>query len=305
MSRVGVPPLLKAPALAERRRRRAIRVDPVDILAVVALGVGALVVVAPFLWILSASLRPITESFALPPRWLPTQFDLESYRRLFAANVPLLQFFANSLKVSGLATLGILVTSSLAGYAFARLRFPYRNLLFGLLLASLMIPIQVTIIPLYIIMRNLGLVNDHLSLILPAVTGAFAPGIQAAFGIFFMRQFFLSFPQDLLDAARVDGAGHFGAFWRIALPLAKPSLAALGIITFLASWNNYFLPLIFLNAIDKMTLTVGIVALREPFSTGSPIILAAVVLIILPVLIVFLVGQKWIVDSMTRAGIRG
>jgi multiple sugar transport system permease protein len=186
----------------------------------------------------------------------------------------------------------------MAGFAFARLRFPGRDLLFILLLASLMVPGQVTIIPVFIIMRNLGLVDSHWALILP--------GLTSAFGVFLLRQYFLTMPQDLLDAARIDGAGPWTMFMRVALPLAGPSLAALAIITFNSTWNSYFAPLIFINSWDKMTLPLGITALRGYMGSGSPaVVMAAVTMTIAPVLLVFLLAQRWFIQGITQSGIKG
>jgi len=269
-----------------------------DLLALVVLSVGAVLMMLPFLWMFSTSLRPIQESFKLPPAWFPTEFHFETYTAVFQSSVPILNFAMNSVKVTFFVTLGQLITCSMAGYAFARLRFPFRNTLFLLLLASLMVPGQVTIIPVFIIMKQLGLIDNHLSIILPFLT--------SAFGVFLLRQFFLTLPQDLIDAAKIDGAGPWTTFMRVALPLAGPSLAALTIITFNNTWNNYFYPLIFLNTWEKMTLPLGITALRGYLSSNSAsVVMAAVSLAILPVLIIFLVAQRWFIAGITRTGIKG
>ena len=266
--------------------------------AVVVLGIGAVLMILPFMWMFSTSLRPITESYKLPPAWFPTEFHWETYTAVFQSSVPVIQFAANSVKVTFFVTLGQLITCSMAGFAFARLRFPFRNLLFLLLLASLMVPGQVTIIPVFIIMRNLGLVDSHLSIILPFLT--------SAFGVFLLRQFFLTLPQDLIDAAKIDGAGAWTTFLRVALPLAGPSLAALTIISFNNTWNNYFYPLVFLNTWEKMTLPLGITALRGYMASNSAsVVMAAVSLAILPVLLVFLLAQRWFIAGITRTGIKG
>jgi len=186
----------------------------------------------------------------------------------------------------------------MAGFAFARLRFPARHLLFILLLASLMVPNQVTVIPIFLLMRTFGLIDTHLSIILP--------GLVSAFGVFMMRQFYLSLPQELIDAAKLDGAGPWRLYTRIALPLSTPALAALGIISFNATWNSYFYPLIFLNSWEKMTLPQGVALLQGYMQSGNPsVVMAAVTLAILPVLAIFLVAQRWIVDAFVNAGIKG
>jgi multiple sugar transport system permease protein len=269
-----------------------------DVLAILILSIGALLMILPFMWMFSTSLRPIQESYKLPPAWFPTEFHWETYLAVLQSSVPIFTFAANSIKVTLLVTVGQLITCSMAGYAFARLRFPFRNALFLLLLASLMVPGQVTIIPVFIIMRQLGLVDNHLSIILPFLT--------SAFGVFLLRQFFLTLPQDLIDAAKIDGAGPWITFLRVALPLAGPSLAALTIITFNNTWNNYFYPLIFLNTWEKMTLPLGITALRGYLASNSAsVVMAAVSLAILPVLLVFLFAQRWFIAGITRTGIKG
>ena len=166
-----------------------------------------------------------------------------------------------------------------------------------------MVPVQVTIVPLFILMQKLGLVDSYWSLLLPALTGAFAPGIPAAFGIFMMRQFFARPPEPLIEAARLAGAGQWTIFWRIALPLALPGVASLAVISLTLTWNDFFLPLVFLNSIDKMVLPVGIIALREPFTSGAWT-LSFVTLAVVPILVAFLLGQRWIIESFTRSGIR-
>ncbi len=269
-----------------------------DVVSYSLLTIAAILVAMPLLWMFSTSLRPTSESYQLPPQWLPTEFRWENYLAPFESSVPFVQLFINSMKITLAVTVGQLVTCSLAGYAFARLRFPGRDFLFLLLLASLMIPGQVTIIPIFLLMRSLGLIDNHLAIILP--------GLISAFGVFLMRQFFKQMPQELFDAARVDGAGHVRSFLQIALPLAGPALATLGIITFNAIWNSYFLPLIFLNSWDNFTLPQGIALLTGYMGSGNPsVVMAAVSMAILPVLIVFLIAQRWIIEALTRSGMKG
>jgi multiple sugar transport system permease protein len=246
----------------------------------------------------STSLRPASQSYDLPPKWLPTEWRWENYRKVFDSNVPIMRFAYNSAKITLIVTIGQLLTCSMAGFAFARLRFPLRNTLFILLLASLMVPSQVTVIPLFILMRHLGLIDNHWSLILPSLT--------SAFGVFLMRQFFLTIPQDLTDAAKVDGAGPWTTFTQIALPLAGPPLAALAIINVQVTWNAYFYPLIFLNTWEKMTLPLGITALRGYMASGNAsVVMAAVTMSILPVLLLFLVAQRWFISGITQTGLKG
>lgn len=281
---------------AKRKRKKSISAG--DIFSYAILTAAAILVLMPLLWMFSTSLRPTSESFQLPPAWLPTEFRLENYLAPFESSVPFVDLFINSMRITVAVTLGQLISCSLAGYAFARLRFPGRDLLFLLLLASLMVPGQVTIIPIFLLMRDLGLIDNPLAIILP--------GLISAFGVFLMRQFFKQMPQELFDAARVDGAGHIRSFMQIALPLAGPAMATLGIITFNATWNAYFLPLIFLNSWHKMTLPQGIALLTGYMGSGNPsVVMAAVTMAILPVLIVFLIAQRWIIEALTRSGLKG
>lgn len=291
-----------ASALKQRKTKRPARkrkpLKMGDVFSYVILTIAAILVLMPLLWMFSTSLRPTTESYQLPPQWLPTQFRFENYLAPFESNVPFGIFFFNSMKITLAVTFGQLITCSLSGYAFARLRFPGRGLLFILLLASLMVPFQVTIIPIFLLMRSLGLIDNHLAIILP--------GLVNAFGVFLMRQFFKQMPQELFDAARVDGAGHIRSFFQIALPLSGPALATLAIITFNATWNSYFLPLIFLNSWNNMTLPQGIALLTGYMGAGNPsVVMAAVTMAILPVLIVFILAQRWIIEALTRSGLKG
>jgi multiple sugar transport system permease protein len=266
--------------------------------ATVILIVGAIAMVAPFLWMFATSMRTAIQAFDLPPQWIPWPLRADNYEAALSGPVPLLRNMFNSAVIAIAVALGQLITSPLAGYAFARLRFPGRNALFLLLLTGLMIPAQVTIIPLFIMMSNIGFVDDPRSLILPGLTGAF--------GVFLMRQFFLTLPQELIDAARIDGAGAFTTYRTIALPLAKPALTALGTIVFLGSWNAYFAPLIFLNSIEKATMPLALVVMLGPNRSGNvALIMAATTIAILPALILFLLAQRWIVESMTRSGLKG
>lgn len=274
------------------------RIRPGQVVAIVVLSLGGLGMVLPFVWMFITSLKSASNAYNLPPNWIPTEFVWQNFERAINGPLPLLTNMTNSAFIAILTTLGLLITAPLAGYAFARLEFPGRNALFVTLLASLMVPIQVTIIPLFLIMRNLGLVNSPWSLILPSITWAF--------GVFLMRQFFLTLPKEILEAAKIDGAGPLKAYRLVALPLVKNGLSALGVIAFLNSWNAYFAPSIFLSSQDTATLPLALVLMRGPFSTGQVnIIMAATALAVIPALIVFLVAQRWIIASMTQSGVKG
>jgi multiple sugar transport system permease protein len=282
-----------------RARRSTLNIGRlVDGLAIAILGVGAIFMVLPFLWMFSTSLRSGADAFKLPPAWVPRQFHFENYTGVFKSSVPFLRFGLNSVIVTCSVVAGQLLFCSMAAFAFARLRFPGRNLLFFLLLASLMVPGQVTIIPVFIIMRQLGLVDSLSALILP--------GLTSAFGVFLLRQFFLALPQDLVDAAKIDGAGPWTTFVRVGLPLVGPGLASLAIITFNGTWNNFFYPFIFINTWEKMTLPLGITVLRGYLGSGSlAVLMAGVTMAILPMLVFYLIAQRWFIQGVTQTGLKG
>lgn len=267
------------------------------IFTILILGFGALLMIAPFLWIINAAFGKTSEVYVLPPKWLPLNPSLENFTSVFE-QVPYGQFMLNSLKLAVLVTLGQLVTCSMAAYAFARLNFPGKNILFLLLISALMIPGQVTLVPLFILMRQLGLYNTHAALILPALINPF--------GVFLLRQYFMTIPGELEDAARVDGANVFTIYWRIILPLAGPVLTTLAILTFVSMWNSYFLPLIMLNKPELQVLTVGLTLLQGQYGAGAlgPVA-AALAMAIVPVLVIFLLLQKYIIQSIVSTGIKG
>src|SRR3984893_380678 len=259
---------------------------------------SAFPMVAPFAWMLATSLKSGPHAFDLPPSWVPTEWHFQNFLSLFQSNVPFATFLLNSLKVAIVVTVAQLLTCSMAGYAFAHLRFRGAKGIFCLLLTSLMMPIQVTVIPTFLIISCLNLIDTHWAIILPLITNAF--------GVFLMRQFFLTQPRELIEAARIDGANQFTIFWRIALPLAKPALASLAIITFTNTWNSYFLPLVFLHSWENMTLPLGMFALSNVYGSGNvSVIMAAVGVAVCPVLILFLVAQRQIVSGMVGSAVKG
>jgi multiple sugar transport system permease protein len=261
---------------------------------VLALG---LVMFVPFYWMLVNSLLPRGQAFALPPEWLPTEITFANHERVFEM-IPFGRLVLNSLKLTAIITVGSVTTSTLAAYAFARLSFPGRDLLFIVVLSALMVPQQVTVIPTFILMRELGLLDTHESIYLPALINVF--------GIFLLRQFFLTIPRELEDAARLDGAGRLRILLQIIVPLSGPAIAALAIFVALGSWNEFFWPNIFLTSPEKMTLPVGLVMLSGRFGSGSPVvILAALSMIVVPVLILFIFAQRRITESVAMTGLRG
>ncbi len=256
-----------------------------------------LVILAPFLWMLSTSLGTIKDAYSLPPHWIPSRISLRHYASVVDAQ-NIFQYFLNSLKIAGLTTVGQLVFCSLAAYAFARLEFPLKRALFALLLASMMIPVQVTIVPLFILMKLWGLIDTQAALILPSLT--------SAFGVFFLRQFFLTIPRDLAESAKIDGAGNFTIYRRIFLPNATAALSALSVFSFLYFWNELLRPLIFLNTQAKKTLPLLILLLQGTYNQGNVgEIMAGATLGILPIVAVFLLAQRYVVEGIVMTGLKG
>lgn len=267
------------------------------VLEVLLLSGAAIIVVAPIIWTIASSLRTPAQSYSEPPQWVTLHPIFSNYRAVFS-NGPFFQFVLNSTIVTGLIVLGQLVTSSLAGYAFARLRFAGREAIFWIIIATMMVPIQATIIPVFILIKYLHLDNTLTALILPAVA--------SGFGTFLMRQAFLQMPREYGEAAVVDGASHWKVFSRIYFPQAWPALATLAVLTFAGYWNEFFRPLIFLNNQNNYTLPLGLVTLEGYLGTGSvSVVLAAVVMALIPNLIVFAVAQKYFVRGISFGGIKG
>ncbi|AGE22474.1 carbohydrate ABC transporter permease [Geobacillus zalihae] len=265
------------------------------VLAHVCLSLGAIFMIFPFLWMLSTSFKDMSEVFIFPPKPFGKEIHWENYLRIFD-RFPFDLFFLNSLKITVIVVIGQLITSSMAGYVFARLKFRYRDIIFGLYLATMMVPSQVTMIPTFILMRYYGLVDTHASLILP--------GLVSAFGTFLMRQFFLTIPSALEDAAKIDGCTPFGIYWRIFLPLSKPALATLGVFVFMGTWNDFLGPLVFINSLEKMTLPLGLASMQGMYSTDWPVLMAGTVLSLLPVIVIFLLAQDFFIRGITLSGLK-
>jgi multiple sugar transport system permease protein len=256
----------------------------------------AVLMLMPFVWMLSTSLKAAGAVFEYPPTFIPDPIRWDNYSRLFEV-LPFARFFVNSLVVAGSVTVLGVATSSLAAYAFARLRFPGRDALFLGYLGTLMIPAQVVIIPNFILLRSLGWIDTYQALILPA---AFS-----AFGTFLLRQYFLTIPGELEDAAVVDGASHWQIFTRVILPLSGPALSALAIFTFLFNWNSFLYPLVVTNSVRMSTLTVGLNTLQGQYNTAWTLLMAGSVLALVPVLTVFLLAQRYFIKGITLTGIGG
>ncbi|MBB6637402.1 carbohydrate ABC transporter permease [Cohnella thailandensis] len=256
----------------------------------------SVVMIFPFVWMVSASFKPQEDVFAYPIQWIPKVFQPENYSELWTT-IPFPLYYLNSIKVSVAVTLGQLITCSLAGYAFARLSFPGKNKLFIIYLAAFMIPYQVIMIPQYMVVRSLGLVDSHWSLIL---LESFS-----AYGVFLMRQFFTGISMELSEAARIDGSSEFGIFARIILPLAKPGLATLGIFVFASVWNDFQAPLIYIFSDKLKTLPLGLASLNGEFTSETQLIMAGAVLSLIPIVAVFLFLQRYFVSGLTVGAVKG
>jgi multiple sugar transport system permease protein len=256
--------------------------------------------VFPTWWMVTSSMKPISDIFAFPPSLIPTTYDFSSYSDVFRLQPFARQYF-NSAYIAAIVTAGTMLVASFSGYAFARIRFPGSNVLFLVVLTGLLIPSEVTIVPLFRMFLKWGMINTHWPLILVPIFGA-----PSVFATFVMRQFFIALPAELEEAARVDGLSRLKIFWTIALPLAKPALAAVAIFTFLHSWNLYLEPVVYLSKPAVFTLPQALTQYVDAY--GGPmwnIQLAAATLTALPVLLVFIVAQKHFVEGLAHTGLKG
>jgi multiple sugar transport system permease protein len=271
-------------------RRRALPAPSTAVRMVVLL-VAAALTLGPVIWTLSTSLRSPAESFTLPPQLIPTDPDFTPYAEVFQ-QIDMALLVLNSALVTGLITIGQMLSAALAGYAFARLQFRGREKWFSLVLATMMVPVQVTIVPVFMLIRGMGLSDTLLALILPAV--------PTAFGTFLMRQYFLGLPVELGEAAAIDGAGPWRTFRSVYAPLAMPGMAIVGILAFNFHWNEFFRPLILTISEQNFTLPLGLVSLQGHLGTGSiSVVLAGVVLSMIPALVVFVFGQRPLREGLT------
>ncbi len=267
-----------------------------ELAAYLILGLGALVMILPLFWSLATSFKSYSEVFTNPYGLLPQKWQTQNFWEVFKV-VPFHLYFLNTLKITALCTVGTLATSAVAAYAFARLRFPGRDFLFWGYLSTLMIPRQITLVPTFVLMKWFGLLDNHLSLILP--------GLFSAYGTFLLRQFFLTLPFELEEAAVIDGCGYLRRFFQIILPLAKPALATLAIFTMMAQWNDFLYPMIFINSEQNRTLTLGLAIFRGDADVQWNLLMAATTLTSLPIVVAFLSAQRFFVEGIAMTGIKG
>ena len=257
----------------------------------------ALFFVIPFLWILSTSLKGDAQIFAIPPQWIPETFHWENYVKVFQ-RIPFLLYLKNTLFITTLTIVGTVLSSSIVAYSFACLNWPGKNILFIILLATMMLPLQVIMIPVFVLFKEIGWLNSYKPLTVPAFLGG------GAFNIFLLRQFFISIPKDLLDSARIDGCSEFRIYWNIVLPNAKPALATVAILTFMGSWNDFLGPLIYLSEEVKGTLALGLGTFVGQHVTEWSLLMAASVLMMLPMLLIFFAFQKYFIQGFLMSGLK-
>lgn len=260
------------------------------------LAIGGLGMVIPFLWMLSTSLKNDQQAYIFPPIWIPDPVVFANYKTVWEA-LPFDRFLINSIVVALLVTLGQLTTCAMGAFAFARLRFPGREKLFLLYLGTMMIPFQVTMIPVFILVKYLQWLDTYQGLIIPS--------LFSAYGTFLLRQFFMSIPSELEDAAKIDGCSYVRIFWNIILPLSKPALATLGIFVFMWSWNNFLWPLLIVNSLEMKTLPLGLSYFLGQYTIYWNLLMAGTTIALVPVLVVFFFAQRYFVAGITLTGLKG
>lgn len=262
----------------------------------IVIAVGGIVFLFPFVWMVSTSLTTTGELFKLPPQIIPNPIDGSAYERLFT-QVPILRWVLNSIGVSLAVTFLQVLSSAMAAYAFTRLNFRGRSAIFVLFLATLMVPFQVMVVPLFIELRYLGMLDTYAGLIIPEMA--------MPFGVFLLRQAFLGLPRELEEAAFMDGAGHIRNFLTLVLPLSKPAIATVAVFSFMGSWNNFLWPLIIINSPDLMTLPLGLSSLSSRFVTDWNLVLAGATISVLPIVAVFLFAQRYVLQGVAMSGLKG
>ncbi|MEO3751479.1 carbohydrate ABC transporter permease [Streptomyces sp. B6B3] len=288
------PPPTKRTVAAPRPPRSG----PRRLVTYLLLSAGLLVMVAPFVWMALSAFKTTEGLSASPPAWLPADWTFEHFRRLFDT-LDLPRYFLNSTVVATLVTAGNLVFCSMCGYALAKLNYLGRRPVFAVVLTALMVPGNLLLLPQFVLVSELGMLNSYAGLTLPFLAGAF--------GVFLMRQFMVTIPDELLEAARIDGAGEWYIFWRVVMPLVKPALATLAIFTFLGSWNNFLWPLVITNDPDKYTLPVAIATFAiDPTASSSSngMLMAGAFVAVLPVLVVFVALQRYFTQGIATTGLK-
>jgi multiple sugar transport system permease protein len=290
------PTLERAPAVATAPQRRPASSRARVVVQTVLLTALCLLVLVPFAWMISSSLKHDNQVFTVPTQWIPREFVWSNYVDIWT-QIPMLAYLRNSAFLAITISALQVLTGSFAAYGFAKLRFPGRDWLFLAYLATIAVPWQAYMIPQYLIMEKLGLVNTHLSIILLQAFGAF--------GVFLMRQYYQSIPDELIEAARIDGLSEYRIWWRIMLPLSRPAIASLGLLTFVATWNDYMGPFIYFTSNELWTVQLGLRSFVGQYDAAYAMIMTGSVISVLPVVLVFLLGQRQFIQGIATSGLKG
>lgn len=291
------PPVLPGAGGARTRVRRHGPISPLRrVLIYIMLAALTAVIFVPFFWMVSSSLKQNNEVFSIPVQWIPTEFVWQNYVDIWT-RIPMLTYLKNSLFLSVTITILQVLTGSFAAYGFSKMHFKGRDVLFVAYIATIAVPWQAYMIPQYIMMQNAGLVNTHLSIILLQAFGAF--------GVFLMRQYYLTIPDELSEAARIDGLNEYAIWWRIILPLTKPALASLALLTFVSTWNDYMGPFIYLTSNDLWTVQLGLRSFVGQYDAEYALIMAGSVVSVIPIVLIFLLGQRYFIQGIATSGMKG
>ncbi|HEV7623001.1 MAG TPA: carbohydrate ABC transporter permease [Amnibacterium sp.] len=293
----AAPTTPATPVARTGRRRRGPRRTWSQVGVYTILTLGALIILLPLVWIVLTSFKTDSDAINHPASPFPNPFSIEAYQTLISSNEPILRWFLNSLAAGLVQTVLILVTASMGAYALARLDFPGKRLVFGAIVLTLFVPPVIFLIPNYLIVQNLGWLDTIWAITIPGAAGAF--------GIFFLRQFFINLPAEIEEAARLDGAGDIRIFLQIILPLSRPALATLAVLSFLANWNDFLWPVYVLLSPENQTLQPGLAVLQGAYSTHFGIVMAGAVIASVPVMILFTLAQRHIVESVAASGLKG
>lgn len=275
------------------------RISPTRVVVYLLLILGVIPTLLPLIWLVRSALMTNGQMFIGPPQWIPRPFAWSNFSGAMTAQ-PFGSYFSNTLIIEFFVLVGTLLSCSFAAFSFARLRWRGRNVVFGVLLSGVMLPYAVTLIPTFVLWRQFSALNTFFPLIVPAFFGS-GPAI---FNIFLLRQFFLTIPYELDEAAYIDGASPFGVFWRIILPLSKPAMIVVSLFTFLGVWNDYLNPLVYLNSQNKFTLALGLASFQGEYTAQWGYLMAASTIVIAPIVVLFFIGQRYFIEGVTLTGLK-
>jgi multiple sugar transport system permease protein len=277
---------------------------PYLLLTYAILVMGSIMMIMPLVWLVRSSLMDNSQIFIFPPQWIPNPIQWSNYPEALTS-VPFGKYFLNTALIEVCVLAGVLLTSVITAHSLARLRWPGRNVVFAIILGSMMLPSAVTIIPLFVFWRELGALDSLIPLIVPAWFGSGAYIGQGAFQIFLLRQFFMTIPKELDEAAYMDGGTPFAVLWRVIIPLSTPALLVVGIFTFIDVWNNFLEPVLYLNSEEHFTLALGLATFKGLYNAQWGYLMAASMAMIAPIIVLFFVGQRYFIEGITLTGIKG